>query len=491
MALGDQSPSVANETLDATLVQADEAVSRDDLSEAEAILQKGVAKFPGSALAWTALASVSMARGDHRAAQAQLLSAIELAPGEAELHNLLGAAYHNDADRPMAEHTFKKVLALDGKNLHARMSLAEIARKEGHYEEAARYCREALTEHPDDAGLWVASGRLAVALKEVETAKTAFRHALILEPTHEGARLALERLNRSSGPTTPGPESADEPPVNTYLREVQKVDTDYQRNLKRTFELQDWNPLILWFFRPISIYLTPFFVFAGVSANQVTWTGFALGLLAAGLLSTGVPFLLGVAACVYLTSVILDHVDGNLARYYETTNHYGKFLDGSTGAISLCAFYLGLGMGAYRQCGSGHMAGGDLLCGEPGYLLFAGGVAAAASLASIYMQLRYKHAVAEAQQAGTRSPHPEPAEVSSSRCPRLIAALSRGTRQLLTVTQRSFEVARIPALIVAVYAEALAPYILFCTVCTFVIFASGYISMVREGRTSLDAFRPY
>ena len=62
---------------------------------------------------------------------------------------------------------------------------------------------------------------------------------------------------------------------------------------------------------------------AGVSANALTWTGFAIGLLAAGLVSQG-AFLSGLLAIG--ASRMCDALDGAVARQTQATD-LGGFLD--------------------------------------------------------------------------------------------------------------------------------------------------------------------
>ena len=62
---------------------------------------------------------------------------------------------------------------------------------------------------------------------------------------------------------------------------------------------------------------------AGVSANALTWIGFAIGLLAAGLISQG-AFLSGLLAIG--ASRVCDALDGAVARQTQATD-LGGFLD--------------------------------------------------------------------------------------------------------------------------------------------------------------------
>lgn len=82
------------------------------------------------------------------------------------------------------------------------------------------------------------------------------------------------------------------------------------------------------FARPIAIYLTPPLYNAGLSANSVTVARCIINLLALAALASGHRYLvLAFMVHVYL-NLILDCLDGNLARMYGTVTYWGKFFDG-------------------------------------------------------------------------------------------------------------------------------------------------------------------
>lgn len=82
------------------------------------------------------------------------------------------------------------------------------------------------------------------------------------------------------------------------------------------------------FARPIAIYLTPAVYNAGISANSVTTTRCIINLLALAALASGHQYLmLAFLVHVYL-NLILDCLDGNIARMSGTVTYWGKFFDG-------------------------------------------------------------------------------------------------------------------------------------------------------------------
>ena len=84
---------------------------------------------------------------------------------------------------------------------------------------------------------------------------------------------------------------------------------------------------VRWFARPVAIYLTPWVHNVGLSANAVTLIRCAMNIAAiAALVSGWIALLPAVAISVYL-NLVLDCVDGNLARMSGTVTYWGKFFD--------------------------------------------------------------------------------------------------------------------------------------------------------------------
>lgn len=75
--------------------------------------------------------------------------------------------------------------------------------------------------------------------------------------------------------------------------------------------------------RPVVERIAQACVRRGLKADQVTWAGFAIGLLAAGLITVGAY---GAAIAAILVSRLLDALDGAIARATRPTDA-GGFLD--------------------------------------------------------------------------------------------------------------------------------------------------------------------
>lgn len=88
--------------------------------------------------------------------------------------------------------------------------------------------------------------------------------------------------------------------------------------------------LIVQIFRELGYYVSPAFMILNVSANKITVLGLILGVFAAALIWHGNLFW-GVLFLFF--EVILDHVDGTIARVRGEATFYGRFVDGICGII--------------------------------------------------------------------------------------------------------------------------------------------------------------
>ena len=127
---------------------------------------------------------------------------------------------------------------------------------------------------------------------------------------------------------------------------------------------------VRFFFRPASFGLAAALARFGVQANSVTWASLVAGLL--GSLCFLLPQPYWVAGCLGLILwALLDHVDGNLARYYESTSTYGDLLDTVVCYVILTVFPVCLAAAASRHLPPGM---------HPGWIAAAGGTSVAGAL---------------------------------------------------------------------------------------------------------------
>jgi phosphatidylglycerophosphate synthase len=128
------------------------------------------------------------------------------------------------------------------------------------------------------------------------------------------------------------------------------VRASYTEEKRREEWHGDWMSALL--YRPISFWLTPLLLNLKISASQVT--SFAL------LISLALPFIAWKAgACAHTTVailaiafVILDCVDGNIARVTKTASKSGHYLDFLTDLIFRVGLYAAVGILADREADS-------------------------------------------------------------------------------------------------------------------------------------------
>lgn len=99
-------------------------------------------------------------------------------------------------------------------------------------------------------------------------------------------------------------------------------------------------------YRPLSFYLTVPLIWARLSPNQVTLLGFSFAVLGLVLLAVGRPQSMLAGSICILVFVLLDHCDGNIARYTQRASAFGRLLDGFIDNLvyGSLSFFLGLGL---------------------------------------------------------------------------------------------------------------------------------------------------
>jgi phosphatidylserine synthase len=103
--------------------------------------------------------------------------------------------------------------------------------------------------------------------------------------------------------------------------------------------------------RRLSKLLTAVAVKLRATPNQITILSFAIGLYAAFLFAQGDTFSLVAGALLLQLSLIVDCVDGEVARYTRKFSELGAWLDAITDRVKEYAVFLGLAYGAMVQSG--------------------------------------------------------------------------------------------------------------------------------------------
>ncbi len=104
------------------------------------------------------------------------------------------------------------------------------------------------------------------------------------------------------------------------------------------------NPAAYFFARPISYPITLLFLKARLSANSASILSIFFALAASYSAAVGYS---PITITAFVASwLILDCVDGNIARYSKTGSRQGEFLDAIGGYIVSAGIYLGIGYGS-------------------------------------------------------------------------------------------------------------------------------------------------
>jgi hypothetical protein len=108
------------------------------------------------------------------------------------------------------------------------------------------------------------------------------------------------------------------------------------------------NYFVYYVMRPLSWVPTWICIRLGLSANAATWIGLVIGIAACAALLFG-GYAWGCAgAFLYNLFFMFDHIDGNLARYFRTSNYFGKYIDGVFGAICAVLLFPSIAIGLWR-----------------------------------------------------------------------------------------------------------------------------------------------
>jgi phosphatidylglycerophosphate synthase len=108
-----------------------------------------------------------------------------------------------------------------------------------------------------------------------------------------------------------------------YKFSYRQVRENFENSRKKGFENAVFTDKFV--YRPLSFAMTPLFLNAGVRPNTITVFRLVLGFLGSLLfLLKGLEL---AAFAVLFVAVVLDYVDGNVARITRSTTYYGKFLD--------------------------------------------------------------------------------------------------------------------------------------------------------------------
>jgi hypothetical protein len=123
---------------------------------------------------------------------------------------------------------------------------------------------------------------------------------------------------------------------------------DVRRAYSRAKRRQDKGDIWLYYVvRTMSFPLTCVFLRIGISANQATYISMVVGAVGCGLLAFGNDVMRIIGALLVNLWIVLDCVDGNIARYKNSSNNYGELVDALSGYMMNGVLFLSTGIGAF------------------------------------------------------------------------------------------------------------------------------------------------
>jgi phosphatidylglycerophosphate synthase len=139
--------------------------------------------------------------------------------------------------------------------------------------------------------------------------------------------------------------------------------------------------------RPLSFYPTAVSMNIGLTANQTTWISIIVLLVGFFLLAVGNYLTALAGAALLFVWLVLDSVDGNIARYEKTCSRYGEFLDALGAYVAQLSFFAA-GVGFYFSRNSLLLSSFEWPAeGYSAVILILGSIA---SLAAIWIRLIYQ-----------------------------------------------------------------------------------------------------
>ena len=125
--------------------------------------------------------------------------------------------------------------------------------------------------------------------------------------------------------------------------------TGIKKSYHSTKQLSDRNDLWLYYvIRKISFYITWIFLKFGFSANQTTYIAIIVGLTGCGFIIYTDYKIKIIGTLLINFWIVLDCVDGNIARYKKESSEYGEFIDSLGGYLMNALLFLSVGIGAFN-----------------------------------------------------------------------------------------------------------------------------------------------
>ncbi len=134
-------------------------------------------------------------------------------------------------------------------------------------------------------------------------------------------------------------------------KEIKEAEDLLIKSLSLQTRAQD-SLLARYFDRNISLFFSKRLVRTKITPNQITLFGMSIGITGAILLSFPSYWLQLIGAFLFLFCVIIDGMDGEVARLKLKESRFGHYLDIITDNIVHVCIFVGIGYGLYRKTGN-------------------------------------------------------------------------------------------------------------------------------------------
>jgi len=181
-------------TSDPALLDAADALARNDLARAEPILRNRLKERPTDIGAIRMLAELAGRIGRNKDAETLLRRALELAPGFAAARHNLAIALHRQGRSDEAIGEIDVLLAKEpGHPSYINLKAAALARL-GEYAPSIALYRQVLVDYPKQPKVWMSLGHSLKTIGKQDESIAAYRRCLDLQPTLGEAWWSLANL---------------------------------------------------------------------------------------------------------------------------------------------------------------------------------------------------------------------------------------------------------------------------------------------------------
>jgi predicted O-linked N-acetylglucosamine transferase (SPINDLY family) len=216
--------------------------------EVEAALRRAVEMNPADATQWNLLGSTLVQQGKSEEAAAAYRQALALDDCDALAWSNLGAAEWAAGHLAEADAAYARSLAISRENPAILTNYARLLTELQQPERALKLLEEVLNRDPSKLTAWLAAGNALQVWGDMDQAAAAYRRALALSPSHQGARYSLALLLIHHGSLTEAeplvdtivaddPQSANAWAIVAALRQKQLRDRDAAAALQQAIAI--------------------------------------------------------------------------------------------------------------------------------------------------------------------------------------------------------------------------------------------------------------